>query len=324
MQKTRKPTTKQHFVGRLQKIIPGIDSKMIEKIWSSFSLCGLLDKNDPDPLLNLMEERIIFCDYDDYNSVFEAQMPLVPKLASSGLRGNQTRDDMEILVNCIQGGLGELAVKKFIETDYPEIKVTLDYSLDKRLQTYVVTDIEKVIYKEKEYVPDKKVSIKSSKFGSIWGDIHGKQQDHSDYYIITLVGTARSTCRDFIGRRTGLSPTKDGFEPIPIFIAGMLHEGGKSAPAKTVPTKDGGICLRSYQGKLTRDRTRALGYTVEGFEDEPQTSFAGIGKFSAIDHYVVTLDRLSNTNEAWDNLLWDILPNHVKNQIANQTTAVAV
>jgi hypothetical protein len=303
----RKLSQKQLFKEEVVALIPKINEAFIEKLWKSFTITGLLTKTNHDEVIETLSNRLIFMDYEDYNQAFEYQLPLCGKLTKHLMSNNMNRDNATILINSIQGCLAEFAVQRFLLRDYG-LKVTLDYSENKRLEKYVPSDISSVVVNGIEVPSSANVSVKSTKFGGAWLDIQGKQIEKSDYFTLALVGVDSGTFLHFISLKHTFMPNTELFTPIPVLLMGMISRKDERKRPKVVKVKQKkSTLIKSYDGHLTRNKSASKGYTLEGVR-ERKVTFACIEKFSEADHYIASIDRLDNSEKAWKELASAISP----------------
>jgi hypothetical protein len=329
----KKQTLKQRFNSTLYEFIPrNIDQKVIEKLYRTNVITENLNSDNFEQVTNLLRDRVIYLGYTDYAKAYMYQHRLAYKLVASALGSSRRRDSVEILANGIQGTLGEIAVQQFLETRFG-VKTELDFSIDKKTEKYVPTDLTNIIEGTNKRPLAKNVSIKSTKFGGIWLDIHGRQKEKSDFFIFTLVGNGFDMLRKFqstlekdalvkLATQEGLLDyfdeklyiTRDKFPPVPVIIAGIAPDENEVIKKKIIikdrRNRKGELRFKevvSFQGWLDRGKTKCKPRDLSG-----DVRFYGTETFTNIDHYIVSFDRLKNDRVSWEHLVNSIAFQEIK------------
>ena len=296
-----------------------------------------LEKEIKEKIKNWYEKKfkpfIFEIDLKTYSKAVIEALKIQFLIAGTDFSSSRQRDLGQKWADTIRGYLGEFGVKKWIERNYPYIKIYLGHEQG-LLEEYLPQDIHKIEKNRKKRNPRIKVSIKSTKFNGIWMDIPGNQFNHSDVFILTKLFVSNDHLFSFFKE---ISVFKDkilkcgieencidekeaenifnqipSFKPIIGYIPGFIIQ------------KDYMDKNPSYKYEYIPKKTKAYIYNYEGEYDEKilekitkeiksrhqninKITFEGIGNFGKQHKYIFGMKSLKYTKDDWKNNIIDKL-----------------
>ena len=199
--------------------------------------------------LDRIKPNTVVLSFEDYVASFfrSFRLLVLGNIAKTDFGGSRQRDFGQLLTDFTRGFLGEIGIKRFFKQ-----KLNLDVEVEEaRIGTpdeFMARDIVKV--KESGNYRDvkAKISVKTSKLGSMWLDV-GNQISHSEFFAFMKIGLTTEHLTTFM-KETGfidslvklavkvkeikeedmesirdelLSKIKN-FHPIPAYVSGFVEK----------------------------------------------------------------------------------------------------
>lgn len=188
------------------------------------------------------EPQLTWLDQNDYARALVRSLWLAPKFAPTDFGASRQRDFAQVWADTARGFLGEVAFQKFFQEKF-DTRIELDVRRGS-LEVFLPSDVRSVNGRP----PQKKLSIKTTKFNGIWLDVPGAQFEHSDIFVLVKLGISRLHFLTFLKdvsflkeklfdvaiklgelneqqARELLEETPD-FVPIPAYVAGYIEKRG--------------------------------------------------------------------------------------------------
>ena len=136
------------------------------------------------------EPNSIVLDKDDYSKALIRSLWIAPNLAALDFSGGRLRDFAQLWTDTARGFLGEIAVQKFLKTNF-DFDTHIETGRGK-VEEFMPSDIfinEKGAIKPR--ISKIKVSIKTTKFNGRWLEIPESQFRQSDIFVLVKLGISR-------------------------------------------------------------------------------------------------------------------------------------
>lgn len=214
--------------------------------------------------------QVVWLEKDDYARAITRALPQALRFAGSDFGSTRQRDLGQLWTDTARGFLGEIAFKRFIETNFG-IELQQDISIDKLIDDYISSDIKAVKEAQTDYRPPKiNVSVKTGKFNARWMDEYSAAKiKNVDAFVFVRAGTAREHFVAFLkavsflksklfpmaeelGELTPESSAKlwdaiPEFEAVPAYVSGFLMKKDLNMPIHSIEFELKG--QENYRGK---------------------------------------------------------------------------
>ena len=153
---------------------------------------NVIIKKDFESWLDTRKSRLVSLNLQDYIMCLEFAINSYYAYKSTSDFGTTTqRDAGKFVSNFVIGKLGEIAVYKFLKSNF-DIDIKLDFDIREAVVGQDITEIAKPRRGGKVYNPPKqRVAIKTTKFKNVWLVVPQKEVEDatraSDIYILTRV-----------------------------------------------------------------------------------------------------------------------------------------
>jgi len=212
---------------------------------------------------------------DDYTRAITRALPQALQFAGSDFGSTRQRDLGQLWTDTARGFLGEIAIKRFIESNF-RMEIEQDISMDKMIDEYIATDIKAVKEAGENYrAPKMNVSVKTGKFNARWMDEYSAAKiKNVDAFVFVRAGTARVHFVAFLKSvsflKTKLLPlaeelgelspdtskqlwdTIPDFEAVPAYVSGFLIKKDLKLPIHSLGFQLKGSENYGGKGKDTR------------------------------------------------------------------------
>ena len=306
----------------VRKDFPSLDEKhaysFIEKAFIT-KLIHSTNKEDLDRWYkNIFIPNSFSLDSDDYSEAAIQSLRIVNNIAATDYGTSRQRDFGQKWADLIRGYLGELGVKKVFKK---KCNIDIDLGHDPgELEEYLPKDIHRVKTQSDVSLrePNLSVSIKAIKSNGMWLDIPGAQINHSDIFIVSVLGIGTDHLFSF-------------FKEMSVFTNKILPEGRRlkiidhneeQRVLETIPNFTEiigyvpGFQLQSIDSNFTYDGNMGrTNFTITNWAGKPskenlekvkedtgakKVNFEGIGVFSNPDEkYVYGIGELRSSDSDW-------------------------
>lgn len=206
----------------------------LEPSGRSSKIVGLLDWFE-----NRVKTNTISLEREDYLRALSSSFELltIGDPAKTDFGSSRQREFGQQWTDFTRGYLGEIAMKKFFEKNL-ETKVELDQREAGDVDSFLPTDLSKIESNDEMRPVDFRLSIKTSKLGSMWLGIPNGQLGHSDAFSLVKIGIPLNHLAIFLKEIDGLEELlqfEEGedkqeilnaipdFKPIPAYIPGFAY-----------------------------------------------------------------------------------------------------
>lgn len=274
----------------------------LEKEGRSYKIVGLLDWFE-----NRVKPNTISLTRDDYLRALSSSFELltIGDPAKADFGGARQREFGQQWTDFTRGYLGEIAMKKFFE-QHLDTEVELDQREAGDVESFLPTDLSKIEHSDGEMKPvETRLSIKTSKLGSMWLGIPNGQLGHSDAFSLVKIGIPLNHLAIFLKATGGLDELLDysteekkeemlntipDFKPIPAYIPGFVYRD------------------EFENGELLMEEARKYVKVAGGIGRQPETppeGFSGIkikGIGSMNEEYVSSTGAMNHSRQDWKEL----------------------
>lgn len=219
--------------------------------------------------------QVVWLEKEDYARAITRALPQALQFAGSDFGSTRQRDLGQLWTDTARGFLGEIAFKRFIESNFG-VEIEQDTSMDKLIAEYISTDIKAVREPQSAYrLPRINVSVKTGKFNARWMDEYSAAKIRDvDSFVFVRAGTAREHFVAFLKAvsflKTKLFPMAEelgelspessaklwdaipDFEAVPAYISGFLTKKDLNLPIHSLVFDLKGSENYQAKGKDTR------------------------------------------------------------------------
>jgi len=265
---------------------------------------------------------VFLLDENEYTQATIQALRIQFLIAGTDFGSSRQRDLGQKWSDTIRGYLGELGVKQVLQKKFG-VEISLGHEPG-TLEEFLSLDIHKVKLPNEPALraPKLNVSIKTAKSNGIWLDIPGDQFNHSDLYVLALIGVGVDHLFSFFKH---LSVFKDK-----VLKKGLDNNCINQLEADEIYNKVPSFkSVYGYIPGLVTSNTNLNDYTFEGrmglknylisnwsgkYETEfletirdqygaKKVGFEGIGQFSQSNRYIFGLKSLKYSDADWNNFL---------------------
>jgi len=315
----------------LSKDYPDIDSDIAFSFVSKAFISGCFFSTNENDIYNWYEnvfkEFCFVLDEEDYIQASIQALKIQFNIVGSDFGTSRQRDLGQKWSDTIRGYLGEIAIKKVLKKKW-DIDINLGHEPGD-LDDYLPSDIHSLKTKNDNNFRESKlrVSIKTTKANGMWFDIPGDQFNHSDIYLLALIGIETDHLFSFFKH---ISVFKDKilkkgldhkvineneanliYDRVPTFkkiygyLPGLITSNINNNQEYNYWGNMGrtNFKINNWFGKYENDFLQ----DIKVKENAKKVEFEGIGKFSTSNRYIFGLASLKNSIDDWTKNLINVI-----------------
>lgn len=281
----------------------------VESEGISFKIVGLLDWFE-----SRVKPNTISLEREDYLRALSSSFELltIGDPAKTDFGSARQREFGQQWTDFTRGYLGEIAMKKFFERKL-DTKVELDQRQAGEVDSFLPTDLSEIESNGEMKPVDYRLSIKTSKLGSMWLGIPNGQLGHSDAFSLVKIGIPLNHLAIFLKET-------DGLEELLQFEEGEDKEEILNAipDFKPIPAYIPGFAYRKdfEKGELEMSEARKYVTVTGGIGRQPEEApgdYSGIkikGIGSMNEEYVSSTGAMKHTRNDWGEIAEKMKPDN--------------